>query len=169
MRLSIGAFGIKIWRRWYLYAFRTPRIVPEHDQCFPNRHFGVRKACGKACEKSSGYSSSIRCVRKAFGKHTESIRKGNLSKSICGKYLVYSEIILKTFGKETESIRWYSTIIMARTPRLIPNASRFLSVYFSVLSEYTEYFPHIYFERFPLRTLFVCFPNAFRTRQIELE
>ena len=42
----------------------------------------------KACGKNSIHSVSIRRVLKAFGKFTESVRKGNLSKSTCGKYSV---------------------------------------------------------------------------------
>ena len=58
------------------------------------------KTFGKAAErmrKSSVHSRSIRRVLKAFGKYTESVWKGSLSKSTCGKYSVYSESILKPF------------------------------------------------------------------------
>ena len=101
MRLVLGAFGMNIWRCWVPCAFRTPRMDVEHDECFSNVFSIVRKACGK----NTVHSRSIRRVLKAFGKHTESVRKGNLSKSTCGKYSVYSESILKTFRKQTESIR----------------------------------------------------------------
>ena len=78
----------------------TPNGHLEYDECFPNVFSILRKACGK----SSVHSRLIRRVRKAFGKHTKSVRKQNLLKSTCGKYSVYSETILKTFGKQTESI-----------------------------------------------------------------
>ena len=97
MRLVLGAFGMKSWRCWVPYAFRTPQMDLEHDECFPNVFSIVRNACGK----SSVHSRSIRRVLKAFGKHAESVRKGNLSKSTLRKYSVYSETILKTFGKQT--------------------------------------------------------------------
>ena len=71
IRLILGSFGMKIngliWRRRDPFAFRTPRMVLEQDECFPNINVGVRIACGK----SSGYSISIRRVPKAFEKHTE--------------------------------------------------------------------------------------------------
>ena len=75
------------------YAFRTPRMDVEHDECFPNVFSILRKACGK----SSVYSRSIRRVLKAFGKHVENVRKGNLSRSTWGRYSIYSESILKQY------------------------------------------------------------------------
>ena len=58
-------------------------------------------------------------------------------------------------------------------PNASPNVFRLLSECFQygfrMLSELTESFPHVDFERFPFRTLSVCFPNAFRTRRIDLE
>ena len=98
MRLVLGVFGMKIWRCWVSYAFQTPRMDLEHDECCP-------KSMWTACRKSSVHSRSIRHVRKAFGKHTESIRKGNLSKSTCGKYSVYSESIRKPYCKHLETKR----------------------------------------------------------------
>ena len=60
------------------------------------RKFSV--SYGKRAERvRSVHSRSIRRVLKAFGKHTESVRKGTLSKSTCGKYSVYSESILKPY------------------------------------------------------------------------
>ena len=75
------------------------------------RHSGsirhVRKTFGKHALVIGEFGMNICRVLKAFGKHTESDRKGILSKSTCGKYSVYSETILKTFGKQTDIIRWY--------------------------------------------------------------
>ena len=39
-------------------------------------------------KQNSICSSSIRRILKAFGNHTESVRKGNISKQTCGKYSV---------------------------------------------------------------------------------
>ena len=94
MRLVLGAFGMNIWRCGVPYAFRTPRMDLEHDECFPNV-FGIR----------SVHSRSIRRVLKTFGKHTERVRKGNFSKSTCGKYSVYYESILKLYLKHSENER----------------------------------------------------------------
>ena len=46
MRLVHGAFGMNIWRCWVPYAFRTPRMDLEHDECFPNVFSIVRKEFG---------------------------------------------------------------------------------------------------------------------------
>ena len=94
MCLVLCAFGMKFWRCCVLYAFRTPRMDLEHDECFP-------KTCGKHAERVL----SIRRVLKAFRKHTESVREGNLSKLSCGKYSVYSESILKPYWKHSENKR----------------------------------------------------------------
>ena len=58
-------------------------------------------------------------------------------------------------------------------PKVSPNAFRLFSECFQygfrMLSEQTEYFPHVDFERFPFQTLSVYCLNAFRTRRIDLE
>jgi hypothetical protein len=58
-------------------------------------------------------------------------------------------------------------------PNVSPNVFRLFSECFQysfrMLSEQTEYFPHVDFERISFRTRSVCFPNAFRTRRIVLE
>ena len=72
------------------------RMDLEHDECFPNVFSILSMNERKAGGKSSVHSRSIHRVLVLFEKHTKSVRKGNLSKSACGKH---SEIILKTFGK----------------------------------------------------------------------
>jgi hypothetical protein len=73
IRLVLGTFGV---RCWVPYAFRTPRMDLEHDECFPNMNVGVLGANGP-------YSGSIRSIRKPFGvfeNHSETILKHSESK-----------------------------------------------------------------------------------------
>ena len=72
----------------------------------PNGHRTWQTLSERFQNAGKVHSRSIRRVLKAFGKHTESVRKGNLSKSTC-LFWKHSETILKIFGKQTESIRWY--------------------------------------------------------------
>ena len=93
MRLVLGAFGMKFWRCWVPNSPNGPRTWRMLSERFQYPFRVLRKACGM----SSVHSRSIRRVLKAFGKHTESVPKGNLSTSICGKYSVYTESILKPY------------------------------------------------------------------------
>ncbi len=105
VRKTVGKHASSSW------CIRNENLEVLGSVWFPNTPNGHRtwrmlsESVLKACGKSSDHSRSIRRVLKAFGKHTESVRKGNLSKSTCGKYSVYSESILKPYWKHSESKR----------------------------------------------------------------
>ena len=118
--------------------------------------------------KSSGYSSSICRVLKAFGKHTESFRNEN------GKHSekMYSEARLASFEK-LHNFRIFK-VNRKRSGQcdhtISPNAFRLLSECFQyafridrILPEY-RILSAYWFRKVSSANAFLCFPNAFQTR-----
>ena len=94
MRLVLGAFGKKSLEvlDW---------MDLEHDECFPIVFSIVLKACGK----SLVHSRSIRCVLKAFGKHSERKPFEVNMREVFGLFWNHTENIGKTNGKHSV-IHW---------------------------------------------------------------